>query len=343
MIKLVSLLLFSGLIFCQDLLILKSDQEYRGIFDRFELDRVYFIPEGQEVTQSVQVKMVSLLKQGPLTLVKNGKLTLSPSGEESSYVINGVKYVSVLDNEVRDLASRIINSSVHHKNPGIIDSPSIIALLGFPISMALGEFVAPSYTEPEPYMLSFYSGFFLLSLSKYLKFNKFNMIDERNSFLNSTQEFNIDSKDRSVIFAGQLGELAAYRSIERHKFHMSSFRRFMTNYAVTMPVVPILINLSPPLILAYPFIFPKLYDRYNQNTYFDKKKRNYLLSLPENEHEVFKSKYDPIIENYRSEKRSNISKKDRQYNLINASTIAAAGCITVVVMVMSYLSSITWG
>ena len=172
MTKQFALLFISGSIFCQDLLILKSDQEYRGIFDRFELDRVYFIPEGQEVTQSVQIKMVSLLKQGPLTLVKDGQLTLNASDEESSYVINGVKYVRAPDNEVRDIASRIINSSVHHKNPGIIDSPSIIALLGFPISMALGESVAPSYTEPEPYMLSFYSGFFLLSLSKYLKFNK---------------------------------------------------------------------------------------------------------------------------------------------------------------------------
>ena len=293
MIKLVSLLLFGGLIFCQDLLILKNDQEYRGKFDRFELERVYFIPEGQEVTQSVQIKMVSLLKQGPLTLVKDGQLTLNASDEESSYVINGVKYVRAPDNEVRDIASKIINSSVHHKNSGII-------------------------------------------------VNNFNMIDERNSFMNSTKEFNLGTNDRSVIFAEQLGELAAYRSIERHKFHMSSFRRFLTNYAVTIPVVPILINLSPPLILAYPFIFPKLYDSYNQKTYFDKKMRNYLLSLPENEHNVFKSKYDPIIENYKSEKRSHISKKDRQYNLVNASTITAAGCITVVVMVMSYLSSSTW-
>ena len=343
MIKLIPILLTSGFTFCQDLLILKSGQEYRGIFDRFELERVYFIPEGQEVTQSVQIKMVSLLKQGPSTLVKNGKWTLNASGEESSYVINGVKYMRTPDNDVRDIASKIINSSVHHKNPGIIDSPSIIALIGFPISMALGESVAPSYTEPEPYMLSFYSGFFLLSLSKHIKFNNFNMIDERNSFMNSTQEFNLGTNDRSVIFAEQLGELAAYRSIERHKFHMSSFRRFLTNYAVTMPVVPIIINLSPPLILAYPFIFPKLYDSYNQKTYFDKKMRNYLLSLPENEHEVFKSKYDPIIENYKSEKKSNISKKDNQYNLVNASTIAAAGCITIFVMVMSYLSSITLG
>ena len=272
---------------------MKSDQEYRGIFDRFELERVYFIPEGQEVTQSVQIKMVSLLKQGPLTLVKDGQLTLNASDEESSYVINGVKYVRAPDNEVRDIASRIINSSVHHKNPGIIDY--------------------------------------------------FNMIDERNSFMNSTQEFNLGTNDRSVIFAEQLGELAAYRSIERHKFHMSSFRRFLTNYAVTIPVVPILINLSPPLILAYPFIFPKLYDSYNQKTFFYKKMRNYLLSLPENEHVVFKSKYDQIIENYKSEKRSNISKKDRQYNLVHSRTIAAAGCITLVAMVMSYLSSMTLG
>ena len=133
MIKKFPLLLVSGFIFCQDLLILNSDQEYRGKFDRFELERVYFIPEGQEVTQSVQIKMVSLLKQGPLTLVKNGKLTQNASVEESSYVINGVKYVRAPDNEVRDKASKIINSSVHHKNPGIIDSPSMIALIGFPI------------------------------------------------------------------------------------------------------------------------------------------------------------------------------------------------------------------
>ena len=137
MIKLIPILLTSGVTFCQDLLILKSDQEYRGIFDRFELERVYFIPEGQEVTQSVQINMVSLLKKGPLTLVKNGKLNLNASDEEFSYVINGVKYVKAPDNEVRDIATKIINSSVHHKNPGIIDSPSIIALIGFPISMAL--------------------------------------------------------------------------------------------------------------------------------------------------------------------------------------------------------------
>ena len=129
MIKKFPLLLVSGFIFCQDLLILNSDQEYRGKFDRFELEIVYFIPEGQEVTQSVQIKMVSLLKQGPLTLVKDGQLTLNASDEESSYVINGVKYVRAPDNDVRDKASKIINSSVHHKNPGIIDSPSIIALI----------------------------------------------------------------------------------------------------------------------------------------------------------------------------------------------------------------------
>ena len=109
MIKLIPILLTSGVTFCQDLLILNSDQEYRGIFDRFELDRVYFIPEGQEVTQSVQIKMVSLLKQGPSTLVKNGKWTLNASGEESSYVINGVKYMRTPDNDVRDIASKIIN------------------------------------------------------------------------------------------------------------------------------------------------------------------------------------------------------------------------------------------
>ena len=343
MTKLIPLLLLSGLIFGQDLLILKNDQVYRGEFDRIELKIVYFIPEGLEATQSVQIEKVSILKQGSMTLVENGQLTQNAIDEELSYIINGVKYVRASDIEVKDIASKIINSSVHHKKPGIIDSPSIIALLGFPISMALGESIAPSHTEPEPYMLSVYSGFFLLSLSKHLKFNNFNMIHERNSFMNSTQEFNLDTNDRSVIFAEQLGELAAYRSIERHKFHMSSLRRFLTNYAITMPVVPILINLSPPLILTYPFIFPKLYDSYNQKTYFDKKMRNYLVSLPEKEHIVFKSNYDLIIENYNKQKSSNISKKDRQYNLVHSRTIAAASCIIVIAMVMSYLSSITLG
>ena len=343
MIKLISLMLLSGLIFCQDQLILKSDQEYNGKIDRLESERVYFIPEDQEVTQSVHIEIVSLLKRGSMTLVKNGKLTQNAIDDKSFYIINGIKYIRSSDNEVRDRASRIINSSVHHKKPGVIDSPSIISLMGFPISMALGESVAPSYTEPEPYMLSFYSGFLLLSLSNHLKFNNFNMIHERNLFMNSTQEFNLDTNDRSVIFAEQLGELAAYRSIERHKFHMSSVRRVLTNYAITLPVVPILINLSPPLILAYPFIFPKLYDSYNQKTYFDKKMKNYIQSLPENEHVVFKSKYDPIIENYNNQKGSIISKKDRQYNLLHSTTIAAAGCIILAAIVMSILSSITLG
>jgi len=291
MIKQFTLLFLSGSIFCQDLLTLKNDQEYRGKFDRLELEEVYFIPEGEQVAQSVQIKMVTLLKQGSMTLVRDGQVTLNTSDEESSYVINGVKYVRASDNEVRDIASKIINSSVHHKKP----------------------------------------------------FNNFNMIDERDSFLNATKEFNLASNERSIIFAEQLGELAAYRSIERHSFHMSPFRRFVTNYAVTMPVVPILVNLSPPLILAYPFIFPKIYDRYNQKTYFDKKMKNYLAGLPENEHEVFKSKHDPIVENYKSQKRYNIKEKDSQYNLVQASTIAVAGGVAAVALIISFLSSITLG
>lgn len=291
MIKQFTLLFLSGSIFCQDILTLKNDQEYRGKFDRLELEEVYFIPEGEQVAQSVQIKMVTLLKQGSMTLVRDGQVTLNTSDEESSYVINGVKYVRASDNEVRDIASKIINSSVHHKKP----------------------------------------------------FNNFNMIDERDSFLNATKEFNLASNERSIIFAEQLGELAAYRSIERHSFHMSPFRRFVTNYAVTMPVVPILVNLSPPLILAYPFIFPKIYDRYNQKTYFDKKMKNYLAGLPENEHEVFKSKHDPIVENYKSQKRYNIKEKDSQYNLVQASTIAVAGGVAAVALIISFLSSITLG
>jgi len=291
MIKQFTLLFLSGSIFCQDLLTLKNDQEYRGKFDRLELEEVYFIPEGEQVAQSVQIKMVTLLKQGSMTLVRDGQVTLNTSDEESSYVINGVKYVRASDNEVRDIASKIINSSVHHKKP----------------------------------------------------FNNFNMIDERDSFLNATKEFNLASNERSIIFAEQLGELAAYRSIERHSFHMSPFRRFVTNYAVTMPVVPILVNLSPPLILAYPFIFPKIYDRYNQKTYFDKKMKNYLAGLPENEHEVFKSKHDPIVENYKSQKRYNIKEKDSQYSLVQTGTIAAAGCVLLVAVIGEFLSSITLG
>jgi len=297
MIKQITLLLLSGSIFCQDLLTLKNDQEYRGRFDRFELEKVYFIPEGEEVVQSVQINMVSLLKQGSMTLVKDGQVTLNNSDEESSYVINGVKYVRASDNEVRDIASRIINSSVHHKKPSIIDSPS----------------------------------------------NNFTMATERDSFLEETSGSDIGIDERSVIFSEQLGELAAYRSIERHQFHMSSFRRLVTNYAVTMPVVPILFNLSPPLILAYPFIFPKIYDRYNQKTYFDKKMKNYLAGLPENEHEVFKSKHDPIVENYKSQNGYKIKKKDSQYSLVQTGTIAAAGCVLLVAVIGEFLSSITFG
>jgi len=339
MIKQFTLLFLSGSIFCQDLLTLKNDQEYRGTFDRLELEKVYFIPEGEEVAQSVQIKMVRLLRQGSMTVVKDGQLALNASEEESSYVINGVKYVRASDNEVRGIASRIINSSVHHKKPSIIDSPSIIVLLGLPISLSLGETMAPSYKKPEPYALSFMSGFIAMGVKQHTKFNNFTMESERDSFLEETSGSDIRIHERSVIFAEQLGELAAYRSIERHQFHMSSFRRLVTNYAVTMPVVPILMNLSPPLILTYPFIFPKIYDRYNQKTYFDKKMKNYLAGLPENEHEVFKSKHDPIVENYKTQKGYNIKEKDSQYSLVQTGTIAAAGCVLLVAVIGEFLSS----
>jgi hypothetical protein len=267
-------------------LTLKNDQEYRGTFDRLELEKVYFILEGKEVAQSVPINMVSLLKQGSMTLVKDGHLTLNIQDEESSYVINGVKYVKASDDEVRNIASRIINSSVHHN---------------------------------------------------------FTMGNDRDSFLEESSGYDIGIDERSIIFAEQLGELAAYRSIERHQSHMSSFRRLVTNYAVTMPVIPILMNLSPPLILTYPFIFPKIYDRYNQKTYFDKKMKNYLAGLPENEHEVFKSKHDPIVENYKSQNGYKIKKKDSQYSLVQTGTIAAAGCVLLVAVIGEFLSSITLG
>ena len=115
MIKQITLLLISGTIFCQDLLTLKNDQEYRGTFDRFELEKVYFIPEGEEVAQSIQIEKIGLLKKGSVTLVRDGQLTLNSTDEEASYEIGGVKLVSGSDHEVRDIASKIINSSVHHK------------------------------------------------------------------------------------------------------------------------------------------------------------------------------------------------------------------------------------
>ena len=343
MIKQLTLLFLSGSIFGQDLLILKNDQEYSGKFDRIELEELYFILEGKEVAQSVQIKRVSLLKQGSVTLVKDGQVTLNSSDEASSYVINGVKNTKASVNEVRDIASKIINSSVHHKKPSIIDSPSIIFLLGLPTSFILGEIVAPSNQIPEPYMLSFMLGFIFKGINQHRKFNNFNMIDERDSFLNATKELNLGSTKRSIIFAEQLGELSAYRAIERHQFHMSSFRRIVTNYAVTMPIVPILFNLSPALVMAYPFIFPKIYDRYNQKTYFDKKMENYLASLPENEHEVFKSKHGPIVEDYKSQNRFNIKKKDRQYSLAQAGTIYTAGAVILFWLASLVYESISWG
>ena len=318
MIKELIFILLIGSIFGQDRLILTNGTEYQGKIDRVESENIYFFPKGEYGAQSVKIEMIRLLEQGSVTLVEDGQM------------IKNSSVVAHSDKNIRDIASQTIHASVHHGNPGFLDSPSMIVLSGIPISLVLGEVLAPPQLKPELFMLPILSGFITLGIKRHRNFSNFDMVTEREAFLESTSESNIGFDERSIIFAEQLGELAAHNSISRHQFHMNPFRRVVTNYAVTMPLIPILFALAPATVLTYPFVFPQIYDRYNQKTYFDKKMENYLTTLPEHEHDIFTSKYDPIVQDYKKRNPGHIKIQTMNYNTLQIITIGAVGFMVII-------------
>ena len=88
---------------------------------------------------------------------------------------------------------------------------------------------------------------------------------------------------------------------------------------------------------------PRLYDKYIQKTYFNKKKKNYLTSIPEHEHEIFSSKYNSIINEYSSNNRVSVLKKDASTQLMNSALILGGAAVIAIVLVAEILSSITLG
>jgi len=311
-----------------DVMILKKGARYEGEFLGKKSDKVHFKANNFSNIFKPRIKEIKELNQDGKILIKDGKW-------EAQLLVPG-------DN-IEKLASNIINNSNHHASPGIIDSPFLITLAGFPTSFVVAEGITPKSWKPEGVALTIFSGFLGAAIWKYKEFNNFHMKDERGMFLDATSDSDIEFAKRSAIFAERLGELAAYRSIARHKFHMNPLRRNITNYVVTMPAVFILFNIAPISVLAYPFVMPRLYDKYIQKTYFNKKKKNYLASIPEHEHEIFSSKYNPIINEYSSNNRVSVLKKDASTQFMNSALILSGAGVIAIILVGALLSSITLG
>jgi len=310
-----------------DVLILKKGARYEGEFLGKKLDRVHFKANNFSNIFKTRIKEIKELNQDGKLLINDGKW----EARLPTDLVTG--------NDIKKLASNIINNSNHHASPGIIDSPFLITLAGFPTSLVLAESIVPKSWKPEGAALTIFSGFLGAAIWKYKEFDNFHMKNERDMFLDATFDSDIEFAKRSAIFAERLGELAAYRSITRHKFHMNPLRRNITNYVVTMPTVPILFNIAPISVLAYPFVIPRLYDKYIQKTYFNKKKKNYLASIPEHEHEIFSSKYNSIVNEYSSNNRVSVLKKDASTQLMNATLILGGAAVVAIILVASLLST----
>ncbi|MFL2983100.1 MAG: hypothetical protein ACJZ12_01755 [Candidatus Neomarinimicrobiota bacterium] len=245
---------------------------------------------------------------------------------------------STTHNDIRKLASKIINTSNHDTSLGLIDSPLLITLVGFPTSLIIAESIVPKSWKPEGAAITIFSGFLGTAIWKHKKLNNFNMIGKRDAFLDASSDSDIKISKRSSIFAEELGNHAAYHSIARHKYHMNPLRRLITNYVVTMPTIFILGLIEPISILTYPFVFPRLYDKYNQKTYFNKKKKNYLLSISGHEHNIFSSKHDPIIEEYKNKIKTKMEKQDNITNALNYTVVMAI----MTVAFINWLTSISF-
>ena len=314
-----------------DVMILKKGARYEGKFLGKKSDKVHFKANNFSNIFKTRIKEIKELNQDGKLLIKDGKW----EARLPTDLIPG--------NDIKKLASNIINKSNHHASPGIIDSPFLITLVGFPTSLVVAESIVPKSWKPEGAALTIFSGFLGTAIWKYREFNNFHMKDERDMFLDATSDSDIEFAKRSAIFTERLGELAAYRSIARHKFHMNPLRRNITNYVVTLPTIPILFNIAPISVLAYPFVMPRLYDKHTQRTYFNKKKKNYLASIPEHEHEIFSSKYNSIINEYSNNSRVTILKKDTSTQLMNSALILGGAAIIAIILVAEVLSSTTWG
>ena len=107
------LLMFTGLLFGQDVLILKSGESYKGEYVKIEAGNVFFKPEGAFGTQPIEIyKVVKLELSDGLVLIRYGTKVdsdykrISPEapfvrncilGAAGCYLLEGLLFSSFID------------------------------------------------------------------------------------------------------------------------------------------------------------------------------------------------------------------------------------------------------
>ena len=355
MTKHLTLLLFIGLIWGQDVLVGVDGKEFKGRLVEKEDRYLFFFPDGAKQAQKIPIRMIKEIRLSNNEILDFGNdlvtsvpqnFEIQKKNDKREGQIQNKIIPKVFDNHIKTLSPKIIASHITESmiayeenftgiNPFLKYYGSSLAIGYF--GLRLGEIIqsindtdgdAGNFLIFSPSLMGVgYIGY--LKKQHQRKFWE----DERKFFIESTSNIDLSIKKRLELYNRQLSYLAADNYSSRYKLYLKTIPRVINSFLFTYSLV-ILENIIlgdyigvPNEILLFTtaanfvFIAP-LIDKIHQKRYYEKEKGNYISGLDKNQKSIFSSKFDEKVKKS-SIHNTHIAKANKNYRFSYFSSMCA--------------------
>ena len=360
MVRCLSLLLFIGLAWGQDVLVAVDGKEHKGKLLEQEEEYLFFLPDGAKQAQKLPIRLIKEIRLGNKETLDFGNDLVTFDSEVSGIQKHikknesgnqNIEIPKTFDSNIEFLSPKIISSQIKKSmesyeeeytgiRPLLKHSGTSLAI-GY-LGLRLGQSIHESiYLEQDRDV-----GIIALSPSLigvgymvYLKKRHQRKFweDERKSFIELTSNIDLSTKKRLESYNEQLSYTAADYHIDRYKPYLNFIPRVINSFLFTYSLVIFeniilgdYLGISNDILYlttASNFIFvAPLIDKILQKRYYEKEKEGYTA---DNQKSIFSSRFDEKVKKS-TINNANIAKANKKYLGSYYSCLGAIGLVLMV-------------
>ena len=369
MVRYFTLLLFIGLAWGQDVLVAVDGKEHKGKLLEQEEEYLFFLPDGAKQAQKLPIRLIKEIRLGNKETLDVGNDLVTFDSEVSGIQKHikknesrnqNIEIPKTFDSNIEFLLPKMISSQIKKSmesyedgiRPLLKHSGTSLAI-GY-LGLRLGESIQ-KINETDGAMGNLIilspSLIGIGSVSYYKKINQRKFwINERESFIQSTSNSDLNVKKRLELYNEQLSYTAAAYHIERYKPYLNFIPRVINSFLFTYSLVifenSILgdyLGISNDILYlttASNFIFvAPLIDKILQKRYYEKEKEGYTAGMDDNQKSIFSSRFDEKVKKS-TINNANIAKANKKYLWSYYSPLGAIGCAFLIYNGMIFLEAI---
>ena len=362
MVRYISLLLFIGLAWGQDVLVAVDGKEHKGKLLEQEEEYLFFLPDGAKQAQKLPIRLIKEIRLSNKEILDFGNDLVIFIPEVSGIQKNIKKNESenqnnkipkLLHSNIKFLPPKFISSQIkksmisyEYKFTGInpflrYDGSALV--IGY-LGLRLGESIHESiYLEQDrdvgiiALSPSLIGVGYMVYLKKRHQRNFWE--DERKSFIELTSNIDLSTKKRLESYNEQLSYTAADYHIDRYKPYLNFIPRVINSFLFTSSLVIFeniilgdYLGISNDILYlttASNFIFvAPLIDKILQKRYYEKEKEGYTAGMDDNQKSIFSSRFDEKVKKS-TINNANIAKANKKYLRSYYCSLGAIGLVLI--------------